>query len=140
MQVIKDEDDNIVELRCTYDPETLNTAPVGRKVKGTVHWVSVEHGLPAEVRLYDRLFTEPNPAVSKDGDYKSSLNPGSLEVLGRAVVEPSLAKALPGERYQFERKGFYFVDPVDSAEGKPVFNRIVTLRDTWAKAHENRGG
>jgi len=132
-EVVKDGEGNVVELRCTYDPATLNTAPEGRKVKGTVHWVSAPHALPAEVRLYDRLFSVPNPGAGKDQDYRQHINPHSLEVLPNAVVEPSLASAKPGERVQFERKGFYFVDPVDSREGKPVFNRIVTLRDTWAK-------
>jgi glutaminyl-tRNA synthetase len=98
-----------------------------------VHWVSAAHAVPAEVRLYDRLFTVPNPTGDKDGDYRAHLNPASLEVLPAAMAEPSLAAARPGERFQFERKGFYCVDPVDSREGRPVFNRIVTLRDTWAK-------
>jgi glutaminyl-tRNA synthetase len=132
-RVVKDDAGKVIELRCTHDPATLNANPVGRKVKGTVHWVSAAHAVPAEVRLYDRLFTVPNPTGDKDGDYRAHLNPASLEVLPAAMAEPSLAAARPGERFQFERKGFYCVDPVDSREGRPVFNRIVTLRDTWAK-------
>jgi glutaminyl-tRNA synthetase len=132
-RVVKDDAGRVVELRCTHDSATLNANPVGRKVKGTVHWVSAAHAVPAEVRLYDRLFTVPNPTGDKDGDYRAHLNPASLEVLPAAMAEPSLAAARPGERFQFERKGFYCVDPVDSREGRPVFNRIVTLRDTWAK-------
>ena len=132
-EVIKDANGEVAELRCSYDPETLNTAPAGRKVRGTIHWVSAGHAISAEVRLYDRLFSVSNPTADKDVDYKSHLNPASLEVLRQALVEPSLASARPGERYQFERKGYYFVDPIDSQEGKLVFNRIVTLRDSWAK-------
>ncbi|MCH8843552.1 MAG: glutamine--tRNA ligase/YqeY domain fusion protein [SAR324 cluster bacterium] len=132
-EVIKDANGEVAELRCSYDPETLNTAPAGRKVRGTIHWVSAGHAISAEVRLYDRLFSVPIPTADKDVDYKSHLNPASLEVLRQALVEPSLASARPGERYQFERKGYYFVDPIDSQEGKLVFNRIVTLRDSWAK-------
>jgi glutaminyl-tRNA synthetase len=132
-QVLKDDAGTVVELRCSYDPATLNTAPEGRKVRGTIHWVSAAHALQAPVRLYDRLFTVPSPTADKDEDYRRHLNPASLEVLPKAMLEPSLATAAPGECYQFERKGFYFVDPVDSTPGHPVFNRIVTLRDTWAK-------
>ncbi len=132
-EVVKDADGKVVELRCSYDPATLNTKPEGRKVKGIIHWVSAHHAVPVEVRLYDRLFAVPDPTADKDGDYKDHLNPGSLTILEHAVAEPSLVSAAPGERYQFERKGFYFVDPTDSRPGKPVFNRTVTLRDTWAK-------
>ena len=132
-EVVKDADGKVVELRCSHDPATLNTKPEGRKVKGIIHWVSARHAVPAEVRLYDRLFTVPDPTADKDGDYKEHLNPESLTILDHAVAEPSLASAAPGERYQFERKGFYFVDPADSKPGRPVFNRTVTLRDTWAK-------
>ena len=134
--VVKDAEGNVVELRCSHDPATLNTAPEGRKVRGTVHWVSAAHAVSAPVRLYDRLFTAPNPAALKDGDFKQSLNPHALEIRDRALLEPSLAAAKPGERYQFERKGYYYVDPVDSKAGSPVFNRIVPLRDTWAKVRE----
>jgi glutaminyl-tRNA synthetase len=127
--VIKDEKGDIVELRCTYDPETRGgSAPDGRKVKGTLHWVSKSHAIKAEVRLYDRLFNHPNPGA--DGtDFKAALNPNSMEVLTDSLVEASLANAQAGERYQFERKGYFCVDSTDTL----VFNRIVTLRDSWAK-------
>jgi len=129
--VIKDEKGDIVELRCTYDPETRGgSAPDGRKVKGTLHWVSESHAIKAEVRLYDRLFNHPNPGA--DGtDFKAALNPNSMEVLTDSMVEASLANAQAGERYQFERKGYFCVDSVST--DKLVFNRIVTLRDSWAK-------
>jgi glutaminyl-tRNA synthetase len=135
--VVKDgKTGEVVELRCTYDPDTRGANPKdGRKIGGTIHWVSAAHAMPVEVRLYDRLFTVANPAGAKDGaDFKSFLNPASLEVLKSAVAEPSLRAAVAGERYQFERKGFYFVDPIDAKPGAPVFNRIVSLRDSWAKA------
>lgn len=116
-------------VHCTYDPETRSgNAPQGRKVKGTIHWVT-ENALPAEVRLYDHLLATESP---DDGDFLSALNPQSLIAL-KALVEPSLASAQPGERFQFERQGYFFVDPVDSKPGKPCFNRIVTLKDSWAK-------
>jgi glutaminyl-tRNA synthetase len=129
--VIKDEKGDIVELRCTYDPETRGgSAPDGRKVKGTLHWVSESHAIKAEVRLYDRLFNHPNPGA--DGtDFKAALNPNSMEVLTDSLVEASLANAQAGERYQFERKGYFCVDSV--SKDTLVFNRIVTLRDSWAK-------
>jgi len=129
--VIKDEKGDIVELRCTYDPETRGgSAPDGRKVKGTLHWVSESHAIKAEVRLYDRLFNHPNPGA--DGtDFKAALNPNSMEVLTDSLVEASLANAQAGDRYQFERKGYFCVDSVST--DKLVFNRIVTLRDSWAK-------
>ncbi|PYT09473.1 MAG: glutamine--tRNA ligase, partial [Acidobacteria bacterium] len=131
--VAKDErTGEIVELRCSYDPATLGAPPEGRRVPGTIHWVSAKHSLPVELRLYDRLFTVPNPAGS-EGDYKSYLNPNSLEVLGDARAEPSLAEVRPGDRFQFERKAFYIADLRESRQEKPVFNRIVSLRDTWAK-------
>ncbi len=125
----------VVEVHCTYDPATRGGPPPdGRKVRGTIHWVSEAHALAAEVRLYDRLFTVPQPAGAKDGrDFKEFLNPGSLETLTGARLEPSLAAAQPGARYQFERKGYYFVDPLDARPGAPVFNLIVPLRDSWAK-------
>jgi glutaminyl-tRNA synthetase len=122
----------IVELRCTCDRETLNGPPVGRKVPGTIHWVSAEHCVPVTLRLYDRLFTVPNP-MSGDGDYRARLNPASLEVLDGARAERSVASIGPGERVQFERRGFYVADGKDSRPDRPVFNRIVSLRDTWAK-------
>ncbi|MFA7348360.1 MAG: glutamine--tRNA ligase/YqeY domain fusion protein [Desulfurivibrionaceae bacterium] len=133
-KVIKDEaTGEIIELHCTYDPETLGgSAPDGRKVKGTIHWVSAAHGVPAEVRLYDRLFTEENPDAG-EADFKTHVNPESLVVLKDCLVEPSLANAEPGSHYQFERQGYFCVDSLDSKNGSPVFNRTVTLRDTWEK-------
>jgi glutaminyl-tRNA synthetase len=128
--VIKDERGAVVELRCTYDPATLGAQPEGRRVPGTIHWVSAEHSLPVELRLYDRLFTARNPAG--EADYKKVLNPGSLEVIRDARAEPALGAARAGDRFQFERKAYYVADR-DSREGRPVFNRTVTLRDTWAK-------
>ncbi len=131
-EVIKDDQGEVVELHCTYDPESQGgCTPDGRKVKGTIHWVSASHSLEAEVRLYDRLFTVERPDSQKGQDYKEFLNPNSLEVV-TARVEPSLKSAQPGERFQFERKGYFVVDS-DSSLKKLVFNRIVTLRDTWAK-------
>jgi glutaminyl-tRNA synthetase len=121
----------VIALHCTYDPQTRGGEnPEGRKVKGTIHWVSAQ-GIPAEVRLYDRLLSEA--ALNSDSDFLECLNPQSVEVLKNCLVEPSLATAQPGDRFQFERKGYFFVDPVDSLPGKPVFNRIVTLKDSWAK-------
>jgi glutaminyl-tRNA synthetase len=121
----------VVELHCSYDPATRGgDAPDGRKVKATLHWVSAQHAVPAEVRLYDRLFTVENPSGD---DYKSALNPQSLQVLRECRLEPSLAGAAPGRRYQFERHGYFCADSVDSQPGQLVFNRTVALRDTWAK-------
>ena len=134
-QVIKDEQGNIVELHCTYDPATRGgDAPDGRKVKATLHWVSAEHAVDAEVRLYDTLFTKPDPNDVEEGqDALSNLNPNSLEVLTGAKIEPSVATAQPGDRFQFERMGYFCTDP-DSSTGRPVFNRTVTLKDAWVKA------
>ena len=131
-RVIKDENGAITEIRCTYDPETKSGMGSTRKVKGTLHWVSAAHALEAEVRLYDRLFTKADPEdVDEDGHFKDSLNPDSLKIT-HALVEPSVKDVLPGERFQFERTGYFCVDP-DSRPGKLVFNRTVTLRDSWAK-------
>jgi glutaminyl-tRNA synthetase len=135
-EIIKDADTNeVVELRCTYDPATRGgNAPDGRKVKGTLHWVSAPHAVQAEVRLYNHLFDQENPnAVAEGQRFTDRLNPNSLEVLKDCRLEPSLAAAGAGERCQFERIGYFCVDSRDSTEGKPVFNRIVTLRDAWAK-------
>ncbi len=135
VDVVKDEQGQVVELHCTYDPATRGgDAPDGRKVRGTLHWVSAAHALEAEVRLYDRLFLKENPnKVDQEGqDFTANLNPDSLEVLTACKVEPSLAGAVPGSRYQFERQGYFCVDP-DSSAGKLVLNRTVGLRDTWAK-------
>jgi glutaminyl-tRNA synthetase len=133
-EVIKDEKTGeIRELRCTYDPETKSgMSQANRKVKGTLHWVSAGEALPAEIRLYDHLFVKENPEDEEDGDFKVNLNPKSIEVLDTALVEPSLAKAEPGSRYQFLRQGYFCVDS-DSTSERLVFNRIVSLKDTWAK-------
>jgi glutaminyl-tRNA synthetase len=129
--VVKDEHTGeVVELHCTYDPSTRGgSSPDGRKVKTTLHWVSAQHAVEAEVRLYDRLFEKEDPA----DDYKTCLNPTSVQILKSCRLEPSLAEATPGSRYQFERLGYFCVDSVDSTKGALVFNRTVTLRDTWAK-------
>jgi len=130
-EVIKDDAGNVVELRCTYDPASRGgNSPDGRKVKGTLHWVSAKHGIDAEVRQYDHLFTRPDPGAA--GDYLADLNPDSLEVLEGCKVEPALAETAPGETVQFERTGYFCADPDGTAE-RPVFNRTVGLRDTWAK-------
>lgn len=131
----KDENGNISELTCTYDPATRGgNTPDGRKVKGTIHWVSARHGFKAAVRLYDALFTKRNPDEVEEGcDYKENMNPNSLEIPNNAILEPSLKNAKAGSRFQFERLGYFYVDHKDSKENNPVFNRIVTLKDTWAK-------
>ncbi|MBI2944557.1 MAG: glutamine--tRNA ligase/YqeY domain fusion protein, partial [Candidatus Wallbacteria bacterium] len=132
-RVLKDGEGRPVELRCSYDPASRGGAsPDGRKVKATIHWVSAAHAVDAEVRLYDKLFATPNPGEGS-GDYRQNLNPASLERLSDCKVEPGLANALPGSRHQFERLGYFCVDTVDSRPEKLVFNRTVTLRDTWAK-------
>ena len=134
-EVIKNAAGEVTELHCTYDPETHGgNAPDGRKVKGTIHWVSAAHAFEAQVRLYDRLFTVEDPNKEDDGKtYLDHLNAESLEVIADAKLEPGLAKAEPGERFQFERLGYFCADAGDSQAGKPVFNRTVTLRDAWAK-------
>jgi glutaminyl-tRNA synthetase len=133
-EVIKNDRGEIVELRCTYDPATRGgDSPDGRRVKATLHWVSAAHALPAEVRLYDRLFSVEDPENVPEGKtFLDNLNPHSLEILRDALVEPSLASAAPGHRVQFERLGYFSVDP-DSRPGALVFNRTVSLRDAWAK-------
>ena len=137
-EVIKDADGKVVELRCTYDPETKGgSAPDGRKVKGTIHWVSAPHALLAEVRLYDRLFTTEYPDMDKEKSFKEFLNPASLTVLTDCALEPGLLKASAEDRFQFERQGYFCLDTVESAPDRPVFNRIVTLRDSWAKLNES---
>ena len=141
--VIKDEKTGeVVELRCTYDPKTQGgSSPDGRRVKGTLHWVSAAHSLPAEVRLYDHLFLKENPGDVEEGsDYKANLNPESLATLTSCRVEPTLAAAAPGSRYQFERQGYFCVDSVDSTEDALVFNRTVSLRDSWAKIEKAQAG
>jgi glutaminyl-tRNA synthetase len=134
-EVVKDADGNVIELRCTADLDSKSGgATSNRKVKGTIHWVSAPQAIDAEVRLYDRLFTVPDPDA--DGDFKAHVNPNSLEVV-KAKCEPSLADADPTVRYQFERLGYFALDP-DSKSGKLVFNRTITLKDTWAKDAKNR--
>jgi glutaminyl-tRNA synthetase len=131
--VVRNDAGQVVELHCTYDPATRGgDAPDGRKVKATLHWVSAAHAVTGEVRLYDRLFTHENPGTG-DADFLTQLNPQSLEIARDAKLEPSLAAAAPGARYQFERLGYFCADP-DTRAGAPVFNRTVTLKDSWAKA------
>ena len=127
----------MIELRCTYDPATRGgDAPDGRKVKATLHWVSAAHAIPAEVRLYDQLFSKPNPDEVETGqDFTVNLNPNSLEVLDTCYLEPTLADAQSGDFFQFERQGYFCVDP-DSTPGKLVFNRTAGLKDTWAKVQQ----
>ena len=136
--VVKDADGNVTELRCTYDPATRGgNAPDGRKVKGTIHWVSAKHALPVEVRLYDRLFTKANPSeVDEGGSWLENLNPDSLTVVSPCFVEPSLGAASPGDTFQFERLGYFCVD-ADSTREQLVFNRTVPLRDTWARMEKS---
>ncbi len=139
VKAVKDEKTGrVIELHCTYDPKTLGgSSPDGRKVKATLHWVSAAHAIKAEVRLYDHLFLKENPDDDKDVDFKTHLNPNSLKTLS-SFVEPSLADAKPGSRYQFERLGYFCVDPVESSGKSLVFNRTVTLRDTWAKIQKKQ--
>jgi glutaminyl-tRNA synthetase len=136
--VVKDDRGDVVEVRCTYDPETRGgNAPDGRKVKATIHWVSAAHAVDAEVRLYDRLFAVEEPGGE---DWLAQLNPESLEVLRGCKLEASLADAAPGSRWQFERMGYFCVDPSDSRPGAPVWNRTVTLKDTWARIERRQAG
>ncbi|MFO0928225.1 MAG: glutamine--tRNA ligase/YqeY domain fusion protein [Gemmataceae bacterium] len=139
--VVKDDAGEVVEVHATYDPKTRGgNSPDGRKVKGTIHWVSAEHAIDATVRLYDHLFKVPNPEdVPAGGHWKDNLNPASLVTLTGCKLEPSLANAKPGDRFQFERQGYFCVDTKDSKPGAPVFNRTVALRDTWAKVAEKGG-
>ena len=138
--VVKDDASNIVEVHCTYDPKSRGgNSPDGRKVKSTMHWVSAAHAISAEIRLYDKLFSKPDPYDVEEGeDVLSNLNPNSLEIVNGAKLEPSLAEAKPGERFQFERVGYFCVD-LDSAPGKLVFNRTLPLKDTWAKIEKKAG-
>jgi glutaminyl-tRNA synthetase len=128
----------VAEVHCTFDPATRGgNAPDGRKVKSTIHWVSAAHAVDAEVRIYETLFNKENPdEVDEGGDFTENLNPLSLEVIAPAKLEPSLAKAPAGGRFQFERLGYFCVDP-DSKPGKPVFNRTVALKDAWAKVQRS---
>jgi glutaminyl-tRNA synthetase len=135
--VVTNASGEVVELHCTYDPATRGgDAPGGRRVKATLHWVSAQHALPIEVRLYDRLFSVESPDAAGDTKtFLQYLNPNSLEVVRSALAEPSLARSQAGEKFQFERIGYFCVDP-DTREGSPVFNRTVSLRDTWAKIEQ----
>jgi glutaminyl-tRNA synthetase len=134
-RVVKDDQGGVVELHCSYDPATRGgDAPDGRKVKATIHWVSAQHAIPAEIRLYDRLFTRPDPEeAGEDQDFTHFINPASLDVLTGCMVEPTLAGAAPGYRCQFERQGYFCVDPDTKSAGRLIFNRTVSLRDTWLK-------
>jgi glutaminyl-tRNA synthetase len=136
-EVVKDADGKIIELRCTADLDSKTGGPTSnRKIKGTIHWVSAAHAIDAEVRLYDRLFHFAEPEA--DGrDWRTALNPHSLEVI-TAKLEPSLKEATMAERYQFERLAYFALDSKDSAPGKPLFNRIITLKDTWAKEAQKK--
>jgi glutaminyl-tRNA synthetase len=134
---VKDANGEVTELHCTYDPTTRGgDAPDGRKVKSTIHWVSVAHAIPVEVRQYDRLFQSPDPEAGEN--FLNDLNPASLEVLKDCYVEPSLANAQPGDRFQFERQGYFCVDKDTHTQGRLVFNRTVALKDTWAKIEKNQ--
>jgi glutaminyl-tRNA synthetase len=134
-EAVKDASGNVVELRCSIDAETLGKNPAGRKVKGVIHWLSCSHAVPAEFRLYDRLFTVPEPDADKEVDFCKYLNPDSL-VTVQGWVEACAKDALPETRYQFERLGYFCTDRHDHRPGKPVFNRTVTLKDSWAKVQE----
>jgi glutaminyl-tRNA synthetase len=137
--VVKNDQGEVVEVHCTYDPATRGgNAPDGRKVKATIHWVSAVHAVDAEVRIYDNLFLKEDPSDVKEGeDVLDNLNPASLEVIADAKLEPSLANAAVGTRYQFERLGYFSVDP-DTKPGKPVFNRTVALKDAWARVEKKQ--
>jgi glutaminyl-tRNA synthetase len=137
---IKDSHDRVVEVHCTYDPASRGgNSPDGRKVKSTMHWVSATHAITAEIRLYDKLFLKPDPNDAEEGqDVLSNLNPNSLEIVRGAALEPSLANAQPGAPYQFERVGYFCLDP-DSKAGNLVFNRTLPLKDSWAKIEKKSG-
>jgi glutaminyl-tRNA synthetase len=139
-KVIKDKRGTVTELHCTYDPETKSGGPAAnRKVKGTIHWVSARRAVDAEVRLYDRLFVKEDPnQVEGEETFLANLNPSSLQVLTGCKAEPMLGTAAPGSRFQFERLGYFCTDIKDSKPGAPVFNRIVTLKDTWAKIEQKQ--
>jgi glutaminyl-tRNA synthetase len=139
-EVIKGADGDIVELHCSYDPDTLVHNPEGRKVRGVIHWVSARHGIQAEVRLYDRLFSQPDPgkADEEGSSYTDYLNPESLRTLTHCWLEASLDEAQPGQQFQFEREGYFCADP-DHSRDRPIFNRAVTLRDSWAKLEKQKG-
>ncbi len=134
--VVKNDQGEVIEIHCTYDPATKGgSSPDGRKVKGTIHWVSAEHAVNAEIRLYDRLFLAPNPAAK--ADFLEHLNPESMIMLTGCKLEPSLLDIQPEARFQFERQGYFCADREDHSRDHPVFNRTVTLRDTWAKIEKS---
>jgi glutaminyl-tRNA synthetase len=136
---VKDASGQVVEVHCTYDPDSRGgSAPDGRRVKGTIHWVSNAQAVEGEVRLYDHLFAVPDPEGGEGGDFRDHLNPASLEVLTGCRLEPSLAAVAPGYRCQFERLGYFCADKKSTA-GKVVFNRTLSLRDTWAKVEKKQG-
>jgi glutaminyl-tRNA synthetase len=136
-EVVKDTHGEVIELHCSYDPATLGANPEGRKVKGVIHWVSEHTGVTAEVRLYDRLFSHPSPDAAKEGrDYKDYLNPDSLRTLTHCIVEAAAAEAQPGERFQFEREGYFCLDSMQQDDSRLIFNRTVSLRDSWAKIEQ----
>jgi glutaminyl-tRNA synthetase len=138
--VVKNDKGEVVEVHCTYDPATRGgNAPDGRKVKATIHWVAVASAIDAEVRIYENLFLKENPSEVEEGkDVLDNLNPNSLEIIADAKLEPSLANAAAGNRYQFERLGYFCVDP-DSKPGQAIFNRTIALKDTWAKVEKKQG-
>jgi glutaminyl-tRNA synthetase len=139
-EVVKDAHGEVTELHCSYDSATLGVSPEGRRVKGVIHWVSAETGLPAEIRLYERLFTHPTPDATRDGkNYKEYINPDSLHILTGCIVEPSLGSALPGENFQFEREGYFCLDSKLGTASSLVFNRTVTLRDSWSRIAAQQG-
>ena len=139
VDVIKNEQGEVTELHCEFDPESRTGLPgASRKVKGTIHWVSAVHGVAAEVRLYDRLFSVPNPLADKSKDFLEFINPHSLNIISNAIVEPDVAAGKAGDTYQFERTGYFTHDARDSQPGKPVLNRAVSMRDSWAKIEAER--
>jgi glutaminyl-tRNA synthetase len=135
--LVRDAEGNITEIHCEYDPESRSGLPgASRKVKGTIHWVSVAHGVNAEIRLYDRLFNVPNPLADKTRDYLEFLNPDSLQFAPHAVVEPAVSKGKVGDFFQFERVGYFAIDQDSAGSDQPVLNRTVSLRDSWAKLNK----
>jgi glutaminyl-tRNA synthetase len=136
-EVIKNEKGEVTEIHCTYDPETKSGTGSTRSVKGTIHWVSARHAINAEARIYDRFFITEDPLADKEKDFKDLINPNSLEILSECMIEPSLANVKAGEKFQFERQGYFCVDPL-SSEGKIIFNRTVPLRDSWAKIEKKQ--
>ncbi len=132
--IIKDTEGNITEIHCEYDPESRSGLPgAARKVKGTIHWVSAAHGINAEIRLYDRLFNVANPLADKNKDYLEFLNPESLKIVTGAIVEPTVSQGSPGDFFQFERVGYFIIDQDSNDPERPILNRTVSLRDSWAK-------